>query len=230
MGKAAREAKQQTSWTQNNKQFEDALRSFIERILGSRPFMVELESFVGRILLPGRVNSLAQSLLRYTAPGVPDTYQGRELWDLSLVDPDNRRPVDYDLRSKLLGELEQGVDVEQIVERMDSGLPKLWVAHRMLTLRREHPEWFGADAGYCPMIAEGAKSDHVVAYLRADQVAVVVPRWPLKLGGNWSSTALELPPGKWRNRLTGESVTAGRVRVQTLLQRFPVALLTREAE
>jgi (1->4)-alpha-D-glucan 1-alpha-D-glucosylmutase len=230
MGKAAREAKQQTSWTQNNKQFEDTLRSFIERILGSRPFMVELESFVGRILLPGRVNSLAQSLLRYTAPGVPDTYQGSELWDLSLVDPDNRRPVDYDLRSKLLGELEQGVDVEQIVERMDSGLPKLWVANRILTLRREHPEWFDADAGYCPMIAEGAKSDQVVAYLRADQVAVIVPRWSLKLGGNWSSTALELPPGKWRNRLTGESVTAGRVRVQTLLQRFPVALLTREAE
>jgi (1->4)-alpha-D-glucan 1-alpha-D-glucosylmutase len=230
MGKAAREAKQQTSWTQNNKQFEDALRSFIERILGSRPFMVELESFVGRVQLPGRVNSLAQSLLRYTAPGVPDTYQGSELWDLSLVDPDNRRAVDYDLRSKLLGELEQGVDVEQIVERMDSGLPKLWVAYRMLTLRREHPEWFGADAAYCPIIAEGAKSDHVVAYLRGDYVAVIVPRWSLKLGGNWSSTALELPQGKWRNRLTGESVTAGRLRVQTLLQRFPVALLTREAE
>jgi (1->4)-alpha-D-glucan 1-alpha-D-glucosylmutase len=100
----------------------------------------------------------------------------------------------------------------------------------MLTLRREHPEWFGADAAYCPIIAEGAKNDHVVAYLRGDYVAVIVPRWSLKLGGNWSSTALELPQGKWRNRLTGESVTAGRVRVQTLLQRFPVALLTREAE
>src|ERR1700723_3108992 len=105
MGKAAREAKQQTSWTQNNKQFEDALRGFIERILGSRPFMVELESFVGRILLPGRVNSLAQSLLRYTAPGVPDTYQGSELWDLSLVDPDNRRLVDFALRQKALREI-----------------------------------------------------------------------------------------------------------------------------
>src|ERR1700679_461649 len=100
----------------------------------------------------------------------------------------------------------------------------------MLTLRREHPEWFGREAAYRPITAEGAKSDHVVAYLRGDSVAVIVPRWSLKLGGNWSSTALELPPGKWRNRLTGESVTAGRLRVQILLERFPVALLTREAD
>jgi len=180
--------------------------------------------------LAGRVNSLAQSLLKYTVPGVPDTYQGSELWDLSLVDPDNRRPVDYELRSSMLSELERRMDVEQIVERMDSGLPKLWVAHVALSLRREHPEWFGADAAYRPIIADGSKSDHVVAFLRSDSVVIIVPRWPLKLGGNWSSTTVEIPQGHWQNRLTRETVMGGRLRLQTLLQRFPVALLTREAE
>jgi len=230
MEKATREAKQQTSWMQNNAEFEDALRSFIERIFDERTFMAELEDIVGRIRLAGRVNSLAQSLLKYTVPGVPDTYQGSELWDLSLVDPDNRRPVDYELRSSMLSELERRMDVEQIVERMDSGLPKLWVAHVALSLRREHPEWFGADAAYRPIIADGSKSDHVVAFLRSDSVVIIVPRWPLKLGGNWSSTTVEIPQGHWQNRLTRETVMGGRLRLQTLLQRFPVALLTREAE
>ncbi len=92
MEKAAREAKQQTSWTQQNKEFEDALKTFIERILDSQEFISELESFVAQVLLPGRINSLAQTLIKCAAPGVPDTYQGGELWDLRLVDPDNRGP------------------------------------------------------------------------------------------------------------------------------------------
>jgi (1->4)-alpha-D-glucan 1-alpha-D-glucosylmutase len=230
MEKATREAKQQTSWTQQNKEFEDALRSFIDRILDSQGFVAELESFVGRILNAGHINSLAQTLLKYTAPGVPDTYQGSELWDLSLVDPDNRRPVDYDLRSRMLSELESSMDVEQIAARMSDGLPKLWVAHTALCLRRDHPEWFGADAAYTPILAEGSKSDHLVGYQRGDHVAVLVPRWPLKLGGNWSSTTVELPQGKWKNHMTREVIEGGRLRVQTLLQRFPVALLTLEVE
>jgi (1->4)-alpha-D-glucan 1-alpha-D-glucosylmutase len=138
--------------------------------------------------------------------------------------------VDYDLRSKMLNELESGIDVEQITKRMDSGLPKLWVAHTALCLRRDHPEWFGADAAYTPVLAEGSKSDHLVGYLRGDSVAVFVPRWPLKLGGNWASTTVELPQGKWKNHLTREVIEGGRLRVQKLLERFPVALLTREAE
>jgi (1->4)-alpha-D-glucan 1-alpha-D-glucosylmutase len=230
MEKATREAKQETKWTQNNEEFEEALRSFIEGILDSHWFVTELENFVGRILNAGRINSLAQTLLKYTAPGVPDTYQGSELWDLSLVDPDNRRPVDYDERAKLLSELNGGIDVQAIMERMETGLPKLWVAHSALCLRREHPEWFGAEAAYVPVIAEGAKRDHVVGYLRGDSVAAFVPRWPLKLGGNWASTTIDLPQGKWKNRLTCEVIRGGRLRVQTLFQRFPVALLTREVE
>jgi (1->4)-alpha-D-glucan 1-alpha-D-glucosylmutase len=230
MEKAAREAKQQTSWTQQNKEFEEALRIFIERILESKAFVSDLENFVGRMLEAGRINSLAQTLIKYTAPGVPDTYQGSELWDLSLVDPDNRRPVDYDLRRQMLNDLRGGIDVEEIMQRMDSGLPKLWVAHNALRLRRDHPEWFGAEAAYTPLIAEGSKSNYVVGYQRGDCVAAFVPRWPLNLGGNWASTTVELPSGQWKNIFTREVVAGGRLRVQSLLKRFPVALLTREAD
>ena len=230
MEKAIREAKQQTSWTQPNKEFEEALKVFIERILESQAFVSELERFVGRVLEAGRANSLAQTLLKYTAPGVPDTYQGSELWDLSLVDPDNRRPVDYDLRRGMLAELQSGMDVDEIMRRMDSGMPKLHVVHNALRFRRQHPECFGAEAAYTPIAAEGSKIDHLIAYLRGDSVAVVVPRWPLRLSGNWAATTLELPPGQWRNIFTGEALMGGRQRVGPLLRRFPVALLTREAE
>jgi (1->4)-alpha-D-glucan 1-alpha-D-glucosylmutase len=229
MEKAAREAKQMTSWTQQNREFEDALRNFIERILDCQVFVSELEDFVGRVLDAGRMNSLAQTLMKYTTPGVPDTYQGSELWDLSLADPDNRRPVDYDARREMLRELERGMSVEEIVEKMASGLPKLWLTHRVLCLRRDHPEWFGADAAYTPLVAEGLKSDHLVGYLRADRVAVFVPRWSRKLGGKWAATTVELPQGQWRNVLTGETLSGGRLRAQMLLQRFPVALLTQGA-
>jgi (1->4)-alpha-D-glucan 1-alpha-D-glucosylmutase len=230
MEKAAREAKKRTSWTQPNKEFEEALKTFVERILESREFVSELDSFVARVLEAGRINSLAQTLLKYTAPGVPDTYQGSELWDLSLVDPDNRRPVDYDLRRRMLSELQSGMDVDEIVRAMDTGMPKLYVIHKALLLRREHPEWFGAEAAYVPIFAQGLKSDYLIGYMRGESVAVFVPRWPLKLRGIWGSTTVELPAGRWKNIFTHEAVTGGRLRVQPLLQRFPVALLVREAE
>ncbi len=230
MEKATREAKQQTSWTQPNKEFEDALRSFIEQILQSKDFVAELDAFVGRTLVPGRMNSLAQTLLKCTAPGIPDTYQGSELWDLHLVDPDNRGPVDYELRRSLLLELTKGIDVEEIMKRAEEGLPKLWVLYCALNLRRARPEWFGPEAQYVPLLADGPKKDHVIAYLRGSHVATLAPRCNFKLAGNWSGTTVELPQGTWTNILTRETLTGGQQRVNTLLQRFPVALLTREEE
>jgi (1->4)-alpha-D-glucan 1-alpha-D-glucosylmutase len=228
MEKATREAKVKTSWVQQNKEYETALHGFSEKILASEPFLADLESVVKRVLHAGRVNSLSQSLLKFTAPGVPDTYQGGELWDLSLVDPDNRRPVDYELRRKMLNELHK-IEVEDIMKRIDEGMPKLWLVYKSLCLRKERPEWFGAASTYTPLIAEGSKGEHAVAFLRADRVAAIAPRLPLKLGGNWGKTTLDLPQGLWKNRLTGDSVTGGRLQVQKLLERFPVALLTREA-
>jgi len=230
MEKATREAKQQTNWTQQNAEFEEAMKSFIQRILESREFVADLESFVQRILEPGRINSLAQTLVKFTAPGIPDTYQGSELWDLHLVDPDNRCPVDYLLRVRLLVELEQGLAAEEIMKRAGEGLPKLWVIYKALQLRRQKPQRFGAGAEYTPLLAAGPKKDHLVAFLRGQSVATLVPRWCLKLGGNWGSTTVDLPTGRWKNILTGDEITGGRQRVQPLLQRFPVALLTMETE
>lgn len=230
MEKAVREAKEQTSWTQQNKEFEDALRSFIQRIYGSTEFIADLEDFVSRILLPGRINSLTQTLIKCTAPGVPDNYQGSEIWDLHLVDPDNRGPIDYDARRSMLAELEAGMPAEEILKRMDNGLPKLWVIFKALHLRREHPVWFGKDSPYLPMAGNGPRQDHLVAYLRGDNVAVIAPRWNLKLGGNFASTTVELPEGTWNHLFTGESFEGGSLRAQNLLKRFPVALLTRNGE
>ena len=230
MEKATREAKEQTSWTQQNKEFENALREFIERIYDSPQLISELEEFVARVTLPGRINSLTQTLIKLTAPGVPDTYQGSELWDLRLVDPDNRTPVDYDARRRMLAELEAGISPEEILAKMDSGLPKLWLIFKTLHLRREHPGWFSRTAAHLPAIVDGSKKDHLVAFLRGDKVAVIAPRWNLKLGGNFAATTVELPDGVWNHILTGESFKGGSLRVQKLFKRFPVALLTRSGE
>jgi (1->4)-alpha-D-glucan 1-alpha-D-glucosylmutase len=230
MVKAVREAKEQTTWTQQNKEFEDALQAFITSILKSREFLADVEVLVGRIDHAGHINSLAQTLLHYTAPGVPDTYQGGELWDYRLVDPDNRTPVDYQLRQNMLNALKAGMPVEQIMKLEDAGMPKLWVVHTALKLRRDHPEWFGAEAAYEPLPANGPKAAHAVAFLRGRRVATVVPRWSIKLGDSWAGTTIALPEGKWTNMLSGDVVGGGRMRIQALLRRFPVALLVRNPE
>ncbi len=230
MEKAAREAKQQTSWTQQNKEFEDALNSFIDSILGSEEFVASVDRFVAQVLLPGRTNSLAQTLLKLTAPGVPDTYQGGELWDLRLVDPDNRVPVDYRVRREMLAWLKAGRSVEEIMSRMDCGLPKMWVTHRLLELRQSRPEWFGENAAYVPIVATGAKAEHVIAYRRGGNVLTCVSRWNALRAGDWGETSLEVPGGRWKNELTGEEFDGGRVQIDEMLRRFPVALWTRQSE
>jgi (1->4)-alpha-D-glucan 1-alpha-D-glucosylmutase len=230
MQKAMREAKQQTSWVANNKEYEDALNGFIDSILADSEFIQGLEAFVAKVILPGRINSLSQTLLKNIGPGVPDHYQGSELWDLSLVDPDNRRPVDYELRSKLLAELPH-LSAEQIMARMDEGLPKLHLIHQSLLLRREHPEWFGADAAYTPVYAAGPKVQHAVAFLRGGNVLALAPRHIHTLAGDWAGTTLKLPAGKWCNRLTGEHIEVaadGTRSIADLLSAFPVALLTQQ--
>jgi (1->4)-alpha-D-glucan 1-alpha-D-glucosylmutase len=113
---------------------------------------------------------------------------------------------------------------------MESGLPKLFVTHTALQLRREHPEWFGADAAYSPILAEGAKHDHLVGFSRANCVAAFVPRWTIKLASGWASTNVNLPPGQWLNLFTQEVVAGGQMLVQRLLRDFPVALLIRQED
>ncbi len=227
MEKATREAKVHTSWTRPNPGYEEALRAFVGGALEDPDFVADLAAFVAPLVEPARVSSLAQTLLKLAAPGVPDFYQGTEIWDLSLVDPDNRRPVDYDLRRRLLADLKRGPTAEEVLARMEEGLPKLWVVHQGLQLRRRNPEPFGPIGDYEPLRASGPRADHAVAFTRHGEVAVVVPRLPLRLDGDWQGTTLELPPGRWRNELTGEEIKGGERPVADLLERFPVALLER---
>jgi (1->4)-alpha-D-glucan 1-alpha-D-glucosylmutase len=228
MEKASREAKAHTSWTDPNPVYEDALRAFVEGVLNSTDFTRDLENFVTPLIEPGRINSLAQTLVKLTAPGIPDFYQGTELWELSLVDPDNRRPVDYGRRRRLLGEMKT-MTPEQIWDRIDDGLPKLWVIRQALKLRHGR-QFFVPEDSYRSMAARGAKSDHVVAFARGERAITVVPRLSLKLAGHWGDTAIEIPPGRWRNELTDETIKDGEIRMAALFKRFPVALLSREGE
>jgi (1->4)-alpha-D-glucan 1-alpha-D-glucosylmutase len=227
MEKSAREAKVHTAWTSPNEQYEAALRNFVQGALADEVFIAELEKFVRPLIAPGRVNSLAQTLLKLTAPGIPDLYQGCELWDLSLVDPDNRRPVDFVLRRRLLADL-AGASAETIMTRSDEGLPKMWVIRQALALRRRRPAAFCA--GFEPLGVRGARRDCVVALLRGGAVAAIAPRLALSVGGRWRDTAVELPPGKWLNTLTGDTVNGATPKVKELWARFPVCLLERQEE
>ena len=227
MEKATREAKRQTSWTSPNAAFEDALHKLVGGLFGDADFMREIDEFVETLAGPGRVNSLSQTLLRMTAPGVPDIYQGTELWDLSLVDPDNRRPVDFDLRRKLLAGIE-ALSVEDIAGRGNDGLPKLWVIRQCLRARRLRAESFGANGTYTPLWATGSKAQHVVAFQRGGDIAAIAPRLTAALDGKWESTFIEIPEGAWTNQFTGDVAIGGKLELANLLARFPVALLVRE--
>ncbi|MGH9281635.1 MAG: malto-oligosyltrehalose synthase [Acidimicrobiales bacterium] len=226
MEKATKEAKAHTSWIDPDPRYDADLRSFVGAVLADESFQADLAAFVTPLVEPGRVTSLAQVLVKLTAPGVPDIYQGTELWDLSLVDPDNRRPVDYGLRRRLLAEL-PSLGAGEILLRTDDGLPKLHLVRQALHLRRRRPAVFGQAGAYEPLTASGAKADHVVAFTRDGQVATLVPRLVLGLCGGWGDTSVALPAGEWRNVLTGDTVPGGEVAVRTLLARFPVALLER---
>ena len=170
-------------------------------------------------------------MLTLTAPGVPDLYQGSELWDLSLVDPDNRRPVDYELRRGLLKQAEHADLAAVWADGDDLGLTKLAVVHRALGLRARRRGAFGPGkrGAYEPVGAEGPAADHVVAFCRGGNVVTVVTRWPLALeaDGGWRATSLLLPDGRWREVLCGGQ-WEGEVPMAKVLARLPVALLEKE--
>ncbi|MBD8605672.1 malto-oligosyltrehalose synthase [Aeromicrobium sp. CFBP 8757] len=218
--KAARESKIRTTWTEPDEEFEQSIRDWpaaVRAAVGD-----DVDAFVERITGPGWTNALSQKMLQLTAPGVPDVYQGTELWDFSLVDPDNRRPVDYALRRTVLARLDDG-EVPAVDE---TGAAKLLLVHRVLTLRRDRPELF---RGYRPMRAEGPAADHAVEYGRGDDLVVVATRLPVGLGesGGWRDTTLALPAGEWTDALTGETVDGSSARLASVLDRYPVALLVR---
>lgn len=228
MEKAIREAKEHTSWIKPNKEYEDSIHHFIQAILADQTFLADLENFITPLITPGRINGLSSTLIKLTAPGIPDIYQGSELWTMSLVDPDNRGEVNFAVRRDLLNQL-KNLTPQQILSRMDEGLPKLWVIQQTLQLRKQHPDLFGPKGSYQPCYAQGKKADHLVAFLRGGSAMTIAPRFLLKLNNDWEDTTLELQTGSiWRNILTHEHISGGQVQIRTLFNAFPVALLIRE--
>ena len=227
LDKAACEAKVRTSWARRNRQYDEALRAFITGALSDPEFMSDVERFVAGLAEAGYVNSLAQTLLKLTAPGVPDFYQGCELWDFSLADPDNRRPVDFKRRQRAMAEL-PSLSVGEVWRRRAEGWPKLWLIRRVLRLRAEREDLLAGSSSYRPLFARGARAGHVVAFLRGENAITVIPRLVLGLHEDWADATLELPLGQWHNELTDESGLEGPVALGRLLREFPVAWLTRK--
>jgi (1->4)-alpha-D-glucan 1-alpha-D-glucosylmutase len=218
MLKAIREAKVHTSWINPNSEYEEGVTAFVRALLlGAAKRNLFLEDFLKfqrRVAALGWLNSLSQTLLKLVAPGVPDIYQGTELCDLSLVDPDNRRPVDYSLRQRLLEdlarlpELEAGTRaarVRELLNTPEDGRAKLYLTWRALSLRRARPAWF-TDGDYLPLNVQGSRSDHLCAFARVHQdeaIIAVAPRWFSRLTGSahpmplgpavWGDTRIEMP-------------------------------------
>ena len=221
--KSMREAKLHSNWSAPNTAYEDALQGFASDALdASRPaFLAAFLPFTQRVARLGVDNSLVQLVLKLTLPGMPDIYQGAELWDLSLVDPDNRRPVDYEVRHALL---EQGVSLTDAYAHWQDGAIKLALTKRLLDLRAQHPGLFG-EGSYEPISAEGEGSDRVIAFRRdhADRsIAVLARRFP---GAEASVTAQAALPGTWRDVLFEREIDG--TDLGEVFRDLPVAILMR---
>ena len=223
MEKAMREAKRRTSWARPDEAYESTVRVFVEGALRDDAFVADLAVFADGLVAPAREASLALTLLKLTSPGIPDLYQGSELWDLSLLDPDNRRPVDFIARERLLADVER-MDAAEALARAGEGAPKLFLVKRALDLRARRDAAFAG--AYLPLCAKGRRADDVVAYSRGDEVVAVAPRSTLGRGA-WADTRLPLPAGAWRDVLSRREVRGGEVALDDLVEAFPVALLER---
>jgi (1->4)-alpha-D-glucan 1-alpha-D-glucosylmutase len=253
--KAAREAKIHTSWLHQDEEYEEGLTGFAREIVGGPRFVrfrADFHRFHRRVAFHGALGSLAQVILQTASPGVVDRYQGTELWDFSLVDPDNRRPVDFAARRRMLEELERRLAAEgpealaaDLLDRWPTGEIKLYTLWRLLTLRRGDPELF-VHGDYLPLETEGERGEHVVAFARRAGegsgerwLLAAVPRWTalltededLPLGGAvWGETVVRSPDQiqvGWRDRLTGRELGGGggRLRVAELFAVYPGCVL-----
>ena len=218
--KASREAGASTTWTEPDEGFEQRMHAAVDAAFDDERVRAVIERTVASLEDAGRSNGLSAKLLQLAGPGFPDVYQGAELWETSLVDPDNRRPVDFAVRRELLTRLEDGWLPEVDAE----GAAKLLLTSRALRLRREHPERFDR---YRPLAANGELAEHLVAFDRGGVIALAT-RLPAALAhaGGWGATTIELPGTRLVDVITGAEITGGVVPVAELLARYPVALLT----
>jgi (1->4)-alpha-D-glucan 1-alpha-D-glucosylmutase len=256
--KAVREAKVHTVWLKPDREYEEGFLEFLDKVLGAAPaphqaeaFMASFLPFQRKVAFYGVFNGLSQTLLKIAAPGIPDFYQGDELWDLSLVDPDNRRPVDYQVRKRMLADIREreGRDLRGLLREMLARLPdgqaKLFLIYRALKARSATPSVFQYGE-YLPIAAEGPRKESVLAFARSFGrnwcVSVMprllsgfVPEGRLPLGGDvWGETRIRIPgnaPSRWVDALSGEELQAepGGLYIGDILARFPAAMLEGQA-
>ena len=249
MIKAVREAKIHTAWLQPDHEYEEACTEFLEQILDtSKPneFLQTFIPFQKKVAYYGIFNSLSQTLIKITSPGVPDLYQGAEMWDLNLVDPDNRRPVDFNLRKSLLRNIKEQDQadllslVSQMLRTREDGRIKLFLISTALETRKQHSDIFQMGA-YTPLVVSGKLRDHLIAFLReydGKRSVTIAPRFfvslveegKLPLGSEvWQDTRVVMPDivsANWRNTLSGEIIPGGnQLAVGQILKHFPAALL-----
>ena len=243
--KSWREAKRYTTWTEPNREYEEAVADFVTTILtpaAENHFLPDFLAFQRSLAAYGAFSSLSQTFLRLASPGVPDTYQGSELWELSMVDPDNRRPVDFAMRETLLADLTTR-ELSDVLKNWQTGAVKQYVIRKTLSCRRDQPHIFG-DGEYIPLEAGGKHADNVVAFARHAGMAWIIAvafRFPARLSKSagppigkrsWADTELsfaDTAPRRWTNLFTNEDLevsAAGRVALASILNRFPIALLT----
>jgi len=233
--KALREAKVHTSWTDIDAAYEQRVLEFVDRILDrtrSAEFLEDFEAFQKKIAFYGALSSLAQTVLRMTAPGAPDFYQGSEIWQYHLADPDNRRPVDFERRRRMLEELKSGASCEDLLKTWEDGRIRMYVIWKTLNFRRSRPDLF-LRGDYQPLRASGRASDHVVAFARRyqdDWVITAVPRLVARLPrpGRWRDSVIDLPEGapqQWKNILTDETISAPLAAAR-VFGRVPLAVLS----
>jgi len=242
MLKSMREARVHTTWASPNAAYEDAVLTFAGDALcaeRSQAFLATFLPFQERVAKLGLHKSLVQATLKLTVPGVPDIYQGAELWDLSLMDPDNRRPLDYHRRMRLLADLDAcasrgELSIPRLMEHWRDGAIKLFVTSAVLRFRRDHAELF-AKGEYEPLAANGVRADNMCSFgrrLGQDRVLVATARFPGRMDSEstWMGIAIPLPAGvetsEWVNLLTGEQVIAsnGEIPAETTFGQLPVGL------
>ncbi|RRA47344.1 malto-oligosyltrehalose synthase [Acidipila sp. EB88] len=247
LAKALSEGKVNVSWINPRPEYTEAVQNFVDRLLTPAKgetqtrFVGELEELLTTVKVHGAVNSLAQVVLKATSPGVPDFYQGTDMWDLSLVDPDNRRPVNYETRVEAvaaLEKLEPLAAIADVLGTLEDGRVKLLTMHRTLAVRNAHLKTF-LDGAYTPL--EVSDTDHAFAYLRGEDVLVVVPRFTYTLckgeakiatGKDWAGLSVQVPASaatQWVHAFTGKQVSVenGVLDLASVLADFPVAILTR---
>jgi (1->4)-alpha-D-glucan 1-alpha-D-glucosylmutase len=229
--KAMKEAKQETSWLNPNTDYETATKQFITNLYADKSFTASMDAFVAPLVEAGYKNSLTQTMLKATSPGIPDYYQGNERWNFRNVDPDNRQPGDFD-SGKAVAETLRREHVEDRLKLDASGKAKEWQMAVTLAVRHDFPKVFNGEGTYQGLAAAGPNADHIVAQLRGDRggtkVLAVAPILQLSMKPNDTQTTLPLPEGNWINRLTGDRYKGGQnVRVSDLLEKFPTALLVR---